>query len=65
MSPSDPQFIYMILVLPSLFGLTLLGDGVNKMLHDKQGGYISFAFGLIFLAVVGLSYLFFSTNLIN
>lgn len=63
MSASDPQFLYMILVLPSLFGLTLVGDGLNKMIHEESGGFISIIFGLIFIGVVIFAYLFFSTYL--
>jgi hypothetical protein len=51
----------MILVLPSLFGLTLVGDGLNKMLHEESGGIISVVFGLIFIGVVVFAYIFFST----
>lgn len=63
MSTSDPQFLYMILVLPSLFGLTLVGDGLNKLMHEESGGIISIVFGLIFIGVVVFAYLFFSTYL--
>lgn len=63
MTPKDPQFLYMILILPSLFGLTLVGDGLNKVIHEESGGLISIVFGLIFIAVVVFSYLFFSTYL--
>jgi len=63
MSANDPQFLYMILVLPSLFGLTLVGDGLNKIMHDESGGIISIVFGLIFIAVVVFAYLFFSNYL--
>lgn len=63
MTPSDPQFLYMILVLPSLFGLTLVGDGLNKMMHEESGGFISILFGLIFIGVVVFAYIFFSTYL--
>lgn len=63
MTPTDPQFLYMILVLPSLFGLTLVGDGLNKMMHEESGGFISIVFGLIFIGVVIFAYFFFSTYL--
>ena len=63
MSASDPQLLYMILVLPSLFGLTLVGDGLNKMMHEENGGVISILFGLIFIGVVVFAYLFFSSYL--
>jgi hypothetical protein len=63
MTATDPQFLYMILILPSLFGLTLIGDGINKMVHDEGGGIISVAFGLIFVGVVVFAYIFFSSYL--
>ncbi len=63
MTPQDPQFLYMILVLPSLFGLTLVGDGLNKMVHEESGGALSIVFGLIFIGVVIFAYIFFSTYL--
>lgn len=61
MSSADPQFLYMILVLPSVFGLTLIGDGFNKLMHDEGGGILSVTFGLIFIGVVAFAYFFFST----
>ena len=63
MSSTDPQFLYMILILPSLFGLTLIGDGLNKMIHEETGGMVSVVFGLIFIGIVVFAYLFFSTYL--
>ena len=63
MTPTDPQFLYMILVLPSLFGLTLVGDGLNKIMHEESGGIISIVFGLIFIAVVIFAYIFFTNYL--
>lgn len=61
MSTTDPQFLYMILVLPSLFGLTLLGEGLNKVIHEEWGGVFSIIFGLMFIAVVVFAFLFFSS----
>jgi hypothetical protein len=63
MASMDPQFLYMILVLPSLFGLTLVGDGLNKVVHDESGGFISIIFGVIFIGVVIFAYFFFSSYL--
>lgn len=63
MSTNDPQFLYMILILPSLFGLTLVGDGLNKIMHEEAGGIISIVFGFIFIGVVIFAYVFFSSYL--
>mgnify|MGYP001603778984 CR=1 FL=1 len=63
MTPRDPQFLYMILILPSLFGLTLLGEGINKVIHEEDGGIISIIFGFMFIGVVIFAYIFFSSYL--
>jgi hypothetical protein len=51
----------MILVLPSLFGLTLIGEGINKMIHEEWSGIISIIFGFMFVGAVIFAYLFFSS----
>jgi hypothetical protein len=53
----------MILILPSLFGLTLVGDGLNKIMHEEAGGILSIVFGFIFIGVVIFAYIFFSSYL--
>jgi len=63
-NPNDPQFLYMILILPTLFGLTLVGEGLNKILKDEKAGWVSVTFGLLFIMVVIFAYCFFSQNLI-
>lgn len=63
MVTTDPQFLYMILVLPSLFGLTLIGEGVNKLVHEEWGGLVSIIFGCMFIGAVIFAYLFFSSYL--
>ena len=63
MSASDPQFLYMILILPTLFGLTLVGDGLNKVIHEEYNGIISIILGFLFIGVVIFAYFFFSSFL--
>lgn len=63
MNPSEPQFIYMILVLPTLFGLTLVGEGLNKILKSEKAGWVSVVLGVIFIGVVIFAYLFFAQTL--
>jgi len=53
----------MILILPSLFGLTLIGEGLNKIVHEEWSGLISIVFGLAFIGMVVFAFLFFSTYL--
>jgi len=53
----------MILILPTLFGLTMVGEGTYKVLHEESGGWFSIIFGFIFIGVVILAFFFFSTYL--
>ena len=51
----------MILILPGLFGLTLVGDGISKILDEEWIGIISIIFGIVALAGVFLVYVIFKT----
>ncbi len=58
MNAQDPQLLYMVLILPSLFGLTLIGEGLNKIIKSEAAGWVSIIFGLLFVAVVIFAYFF-------
>ena len=60
MSPSDPQVLFMVLVLPSLFGLTLIGEGLNKVMQSEKAGWVSIIIGWGFIAVVIVAYVMIS-----
>lgn len=57
MSSSDPRFIYMLLVLPGVFGLVMFGGGLSQILHEEHGGFVHLAWGLLLLG--GVSFLYF------
>ena len=63
MNANDPQFLYMILILPTLFGLTLIGEGLNKVLKSETQGWLSLFFGVVFIGVVVFAFIFFSRYL--
>lgn len=54
MTLSDPRFLYMISVLPILLGVTLVGDGISKIVHDGKGGWVSLTTGVTLLIIAGL-----------
>jgi len=60
MEATDPQFLYMVLILPSLFGLTLVGEGLNKIMKSEMMGWMSIVFGILFIGVVIFAYFFIS-----
>lgn len=61
MSTADPQFMYIMLVLPSLFGLTLVGEGLYKVVHEENSGILSLVFGFMFMGMVVFAYFFFKS----
>lgn len=60
----NPQFIYLLLIIPGIFGVTLTGDGLYKIFTNKPNALVTFMFGLTFLGVVVFSYFFFSYYLV-
>lgn len=58
MQLTPPQFTYILLVLPFLFGVTLIGDGINKFTREEESGVVSIVIGVVFLAIVVLAYFF-------
>ena len=58
MNPSDPQFVYMVLILPSMFGVTMVGEGVSRVMRSQSSGWISVVMGVAFMMAVGIAYLF-------
>ena len=57
MKPNDPAILYLALILPSLFSLTLIAEGIHKMLQ-KQAGWVSITLGLFFLGTIIGAYFF-------
>lgn len=62
MSPTDPQLLYLVLVLPTLFGLTLVGEGLYKVFKNEYSGVVSIGLGGVFIAVVVFAYFFVLTG---
>lgn len=65
MSADDPQVFYMILVLPALFGLTLIGEGISQLVHSDNKGWFSMIFGIVFIGIVFFAYFYLSTYLVG
>lgn len=57
-SKEDLQFVYVVLILPSLFGLTMVGEGLSKILKAEEAGWLSIFFGLVFIGLIVFVYFF-------
>lgn len=60
--PTDTSYQLVLFILPSLFGLTLIGEGVNKVMNYDNHGWINVSIGGIFLVLLIFGYFLFSAN---
>lgn len=59
---TDSTYLMILLILPSLFGLTLIGEGVNRVMCYEPKGWINVCLGSLFVVIIILAYLLMSTN---
>jgi hypothetical protein len=52
----------MLFILPSLFGLTLIGEGVGKIMNYDNHGWINVSIGSVFVIVIIIAFLTMSTG---
>jgi hypothetical protein len=52
------EIIYLGFLLPGLFALSLVAEGIYKISKHEEG-FFSFALGILFLVSLGLVYIFF------
>ena len=54
----DSQLIMMALILPTLFGVSLLGEGIYRVMAYDNQGWVGVGIGGTFIVVVIFAYLF-------
>lgn len=59
---TDSSFLLMLFVLPSLFGLTLIGEGVQKIMNYDNHGWIGVSVGSVFVVIIILAYFMVSSS---
>lgn len=52
----DPQFLLIVFVMPLLFGLSLLGEGVSKIVNYDPRGWVGVVAGMGFIGILVLAY---------
>lgn len=61
----DTTFLLMIFVLPGLFGFSLIGEGVNKIMNYDPRGWVGVTAGGCFIVIILLAYFLLSTNILG
>ena len=62
---ADPTFLIMIFILPSLFGLSLIGEGVGKVMNYDPRGWVGVVAGGCFIVIIIIAYFLMSTNALS
>lgn len=50
---------YLLLIIPTIFALAVVGQGVYKVSRQENDGKLVLGFGITFLVVIFLAYVFF------
>lgn len=61
MDYSNTSFLLMLFILPSLFGFSLIGEGVNKIMNYDNRGWITVSVGSVFIVIIIIGYFMMST----
>jgi len=59
MDLSGPGITYVFLIIPSLFALVVVAQGVDKISHNKPDGYVALGFGVVFCILIAAAYFLF------
>ena len=59
MNLQGPGLTYILMVIPTLFSLAVVGQGIYKMARQQPNGGVAFGFGMICLVLVAAAYFFF------
>jgi len=55
----DSGIIYAFLIIPLLFALVVLVQGIEKLMHDDKEGYVALGFGIFFMILIAAAYILF------
>jgi len=59
MNLSGPGITYLLMVIPTLFALVVIGQGIYKVTKQESDGGVVVGFGVVFLALIAAAYFLF------
>lgn len=62
---TDSSFLLTLFILPSLFGLTLIGEGVNKIMNYDNRGWVTVCTGSFFVIILIIAFFIMSTRTLS
>lgn len=61
----DPQFLAMVFILPGLFGFSLIGEGISKIMNYDPRGWVGVVAGAGFVIIIILAFFLLTTNVLG
>jgi len=55
----SPGVTYILLVIPAIFSLAVIGQGIYKVTRNEADGGVVVGFGIFFLALIAAAYFLF------
>jgi len=52
-----------LFILPSLFGFTLIGEGVSKIMNYDNRGWVGVLIGAVFVVIIIIAYFMLNTRM--
>jgi len=59
MSLSGAGVTYAFMIVPSLFALIVVIQGIDKISHNRPDGYVALGFGIVFFILIAAAYFLF------
>lgn len=59
MDLSSPAITYSMMIIPTFFALTVVGQGISKMLKEEKDGPVAIGLGIFLLVLIAGAYWFF------
>jgi hypothetical protein len=59
MDLSGSGVIYALMIIPSLFVVVVIVQGIQKLMKHEPDGKVALGFGILFLVLIALAYILF------
>ena len=59
MDLSSPAITYSLLIIPTFFALTIVGQGISKIIKEEKDGPVAVSLGVLLIVFIAGAYWFF------
>lgn len=56
---NESAITYVLLIIPTMFALTVIGQGIGKTIREEKDGTVAIGVGVFLLILIAVSYVLF------